>query len=256
MNLNTTSSLITGGASGLGLATARRVTALGGRVCIADLNEEKGEAAAEELGGVFMKTDVCDAEQVQAAVDAALGLGQLRTVLNAAGIGPVRRTVDRDGNPFPLDMFEFVIRVNLIGTFNVTRLAAAAMAKQDTIDDDGQRGSIVNIASISAFDGQIGNCAYSAAKGGVVGMTLPIARDLAAIGVRVNSVAPGMFDTPIFGEGEVAEKYKAHQLQSVVFPKRLGGAPELASIVIELFQNDYMNGETIRVDGATRLPPS
>ena len=255
MDLNATSSIITGGASGIGLATAKQVAALGGRVVVADLNEEKGKAAAEELGGVFVKTDVSDEAQAQAAVDAALELGPLRTVLNSAGLGSAGRTVDREGNPFNLDNFSFVIKVNLIGTFNVTRLAAAAMSKQDPIDDDGQRGSIVNLASVAAFDGQIGQCAYSASKGGVVGMTLPIARDLAAVGIRVNCIAPGLIDTPIYGEGEGSEKFKAHLGQSVLFPKRLGVGSELASMVLELFQNDYMNGETIRVDGGIRMPP-
>lgn len=255
MDLNATSSIITGGASGIGLATAKQVAALGGRVVVADLNEEKGEAAASELGGVFVKTDVSDEAQAQAAVDAALELGPLRTVLNSAGLGSAGRTVDREGNPFNLDNFSFVVKVNLIGTFNVTRLAAAAMSKQDPVDDDGQRGAIVNLASVAAFDGQIGQCAYSASKGGVVGMTLPIARDLAAVGIRVNCIAPGLIDTPIYGEGEGSEKFKAHLGQSVLFPKRLGVGAELASMVIELFQNDYMNGETIRVDGGIRMPP-
>ena len=255
MDLNATSSLITGGASGIGLATAKHVASLGGRVVIADLNEEKGKAVAEELGGVFVKTDVSDEAQAQAAVDAALELGPLRTVLNSAGLGSAGRTVDREGNPFNLDNFSFVIKVNLIGTFNVTRLAASAMSKQDPVDEDGQRGSIVNLASVAAFDGQIGQCAYSASKGGVVGMTLPIARDLAAVGIRVNCIAPGLIDTPIYGEGEGSEKFKAHLGQSVLFPKRLGVGPELASMVLELFQNDYMNGETIRVDGGIRMPP-
>ena len=255
MDLNATSSLVTGGASGIGLATARRLAALGVRVCIADMNEDKGEAAAQELGGVFIKTDVADEAQAQAAVEAAASLGPLRSVLNAAGIGSAARTVDREGNPFELKTFEFVIRVNLIGTFNVLRLAASAMSKTEPADADGQRGSIVNLASVAAFDGQIGQAAYSASKGGVVGMTLPVARDLAAIGVRVNTIAPGLVDTPIYGEGEGSEKFKAHLGQSVLFPKRLGVGDELASMVIELFQNDYMNGETIRVDGGIRMPP-
>ena len=240
MDLNATSSIITGGASGIGLATAKHVASLGGRVVIADLNEEKGKAVAEELGGVFVKTDVSDEAQAQAAVDAALELGPLRTVLNSAGLGSAGRTVDREGNPFNLDNFSFVIKVNLIGTFNVTRLAASAMSKQDPVDEDGQRGSIVNLASVAAFDGQIGQCAYSASKGGVVGMTLPIARDLAAVGIRVNCIAPGLIDTPIYGEGEGSEKFKAHLGQSVLFPRRLGQPSELASMVLELLTNDYM----------------
>jgi len=255
MDLNATSALVTGGASGIGLASARRLAALGARVVVLDMNEEKGESVAKELGGRFVKADVASEEQVQAAVEAATELGPLRSVLNAAGIGSASRTVDREGKPFDLKTFEFVIRVNLIGTFNVTRLAAAAMSKTEPIDDDGQRGAIVNLASVAAFDGQIGQAAYSASKGGVVGMTLPIARDLAAIGVRVNTIAPGLIDTPIYGEGEGSEKFKAHLGQSVLFPKRLGTGDELASMVVELITNPYMNAETIRVDGGIRMPP-
>jgi len=255
MDLNATSSIITGGASGIGLATAKRVAALGGRVVIVDMNEEKGEVAAKDLGGQFVKADVSDEAQVQKAVEAAVALGPLRTVLNAAGIGSASRTIDREGKPFDLKIFEFVIKVNLIGSFNVLRLAASAMNSTEPVDEDGQKGSIVNLASVAAFDGQIGQAAYSASKGGVVGMTLPIARDLAAAGIRVNTIAPGLIDTPIYGEGEGSEKFKAHLGQSVLFPKRLGVGDELASMVIELFTNDYMNGETIRVDGGIRMPP-
>ncbi|MEZ4354857.1 MAG: SDR family NAD(P)-dependent oxidoreductase [Myxococcota bacterium] len=255
MDLNATSSIVTGGASGIGLATARRLAALGARVVIVDMNEDKGQAAAKEVGGVFAKADVANEEQVQAAIEAAAKLGPLRTVLNGAGIGSAARTVDREGKPFDLKTFEFVVRVNLIGAFNTLRLTAAAMSKLDPIDADGQRGAIVNLASVAAFDGQIGQAAYSASKGGVVGMTLPIARDLAAIGVRVNTIAPGLVDTPIYGEGEGAEKFKAHLGQSVLFPRRLGVADELASMIIECLTNSYMNGEVVRVDGGIRLPP-
>ena len=255
MDLNATSSIVTGGASGIGLATARRLAALGARVVIVDMNEDKGQAAAKEVGGVFAKADVANEEQVQAAIEAAAKLGPLRTVLNGAGIGSAARTVDREGKPFDLKTFEFVVRVNLIGAFNTLRLVAAAMSKLDPIDADGQRGAIVNLASVAAFDGQIGQAAYSASKGGVVGMTLPIARDLAAIGVRVNTIAPGLVDTPIYGEGEGAEKFKAHLGQSVLFPRRLGVADELASMILECLTNSYMNGEVVRVDGGIRLPP-
>jgi NAD(P)-dependent dehydrogenase (short-subunit alcohol dehydrogenase family) len=202
-----------------------------------------------------VKADVADPEQVQVAVDAASEMGPLRALVNGAGIGSAGRTVDRNGEPFDLKTFEFVVRVNLIGSFNCLRLAAAAMAKTDPVDADGQRGAIVNMASVAAFDGQTGQCAYSASKGGVVGMTLPIARDLVAVGIRVNTVAPGLIDTPIYGTGEASDAFKAHLGQSVLFPKRLGYADELASMVIELITNDYMNGETVRVDGGVRLPP-
>jgi NAD(P)-dependent dehydrogenase (short-subunit alcohol dehydrogenase family) len=255
MELEGASVLVTGGASGIGEASARRLAVLGARPVICDLNEEKGKAVAADLKGEFVKTDVADADQVQAAVDTALGLGPLRALVNAAGLGNANRTVNREGVPFPLDQFEFVIRVNLIGTFNCLRLAAAAMSKQDPVDDEGQRGAVVNIASVAAFDGQIGQAAYSASKGGVVGLTLPVARDLAAVGIRVNTIAPGLIDTPIYGQGEGSEKFKANLGRNVLFPKRLGAATELASMVAECITNDYMNGETIRVDGGIRMPP-
>jgi NAD(P)-dependent dehydrogenase (short-subunit alcohol dehydrogenase family) len=255
MELEGASVLVTGGASGIGEASARRLAVLGARPVICDLNEEKGKAVAADLKGEFVKTDVADADMVQAAVDTALGLGPLRALVNAAGLGNANRTVNREGVPFPLDQFEFVIRVNLIGTFNCLRLAAAAMSKQDPVDDEGQRGAVVNIASVAAFDGQIGQAAYSASKGGVVGLTLPVARDLAAVGIRVNTIAPGLIDTPIYGQGEGSEKFKANLGRNVLFPKRLGAATELASMVAECITNDYMNGETIRVDGGIRMPP-
>jgi NAD(P)-dependent dehydrogenase (short-subunit alcohol dehydrogenase family) len=255
MELEGASVLVTGGASGIGEASARRLAVLGARPVIADLNEEKGKAVAADLNGEFVKTDVADEEQAQAAVEAALGLGPLRALVNAAGLGNASRTVNREGVPFPLDQFSFVIRVNLIGTFNCLRLAAAAMSKLDPVDDDGQRGAIVNIASVAAFDGQIGQAAYSASKGGVVGLTLPVARDLSAIGIRVNTIAPGLIDTPIYGKGESSEKFKANLGRNVLFPKRLGHATELASMVAECITNDYMNGETLRVDGGIRMPP-
>lgn len=255
MDLANSSAIVTGGGSGLGEACARRLAQLGAKVVVVDLNEEKGRAVAGDIGGKFIKADVSNTEQVQAAVDAAIALAPLRALVNGAGIGSAGRTVDRSGNPFDLATFEMVLRVNLIGTFNCIRLAAAAMSKQEALDADGQRGAIVNMASVAAFDGQIGQCAYSASKGGVVGMTLPIARDLAASGVRVNTVAPGLFNTPIYGEGEASEAFKAHLGQSVLFPKRLGYAAELASLVGELITNDYMNGEVIRADGGIRMPP-
>jgi NAD(P)-dependent dehydrogenase (short-subunit alcohol dehydrogenase family) len=255
MDLDNASVIVTGGASGIGEASARRLSLLGAKPVIADLNEEKGEAVAAELKGVFVKTDVSNSEQVQAAVDAALGLGPLRALVNGAGIGNASRTVNREGEPFPLEQFELVLRINLVGTFNCLRLAAAAMAKQDPVDGDGQRGAIVNIASVAAFDGQIGQVAYSASKGGVVGLTLPVARDLSAIGIRVNCIAPGLIDTPIYGSGEGSDKFKANLGRNVLFPKRLGYASELASMVAECITNDYMNAETLRVDGGIRMPP-
>ncbi|MBW2312704.1 MAG: SDR family NAD(P)-dependent oxidoreductase [Deltaproteobacteria bacterium] len=255
MDLEGASVIVTGGASGIGEASARRLSLLGAKPVIADLNEEKGKAVAAELKGEFVKTDVADTDQVEAAIAAAKGLGPLRALVNGAGIGNANRTVNREGKPFPLEQFEIVLRVNLVGSFNCLRLAAAAMSQQEPVDSDGQRGAIVNIASVAAFDGQIGQAAYSASKGGIVGLTLPVARDLSAIGIRVNCIAPGLIDTPIYGSGEGSDKFKANLGQNVLFPKRLGYASELASMVAECITNDYMNGETLRVDGGIRMPP-
>jgi NAD(P)-dependent dehydrogenase (short-subunit alcohol dehydrogenase family) len=215
----------------------------------------KGQLIATELGGVFVKCDVSSVEDASAAVAAATKLGPLRALVNSAGVGSATRTVDRQNQPAALDKFALVIKINLIGSFNMLSRAAAAMATTEPLDKDGARGAIVNLASVAAFDGQIGQAAYSASKGGIVGMTLPIARDLAAIGVRVNTIAPGLIDTPIYGSGEDAEKFKAKLGESVLFPKRLGSGEELAFMVMECLTNPYMNGETIRVDGAIRMPP-
>jgi NAD(P)-dependent dehydrogenase (short-subunit alcohol dehydrogenase family) len=258
LDLNGASALVTGGASGLGRGCAAKLAAHGAKVLIADLDEAMGTAAANECGGKFVKADVADPDQMQAAVDAAGEMGPLRAAVNAAGIAHAMRTVNREGEPFDLAQFEFVVRVNLIGTFNCTRLAAAAMSKT-TPQVDGERGAIVNFASVAAFDGQIGQAAYSASKAGIAGMTLPIARDLSSIGVRVNAVAPGLFDTPIYdklsAQGVDPVALKAKLGESVLFPKRLGRSDELASLVYELLTNSYMNGETIRIDAGVRLPP-
>ncbi|MEP6624541.1 MAG: SDR family NAD(P)-dependent oxidoreductase [Acidimicrobiia bacterium] len=255
LDLTGASAVITGGASGIGEASARQLAALGVRVVIADLNEEHGGAVASELGGLFVKCDVSSEEDGLTAVAAASEMGPLRVLVNSAGLGSAGRTVDRNNDPMPQSQFEFVIKVNLLGSFNMLRLCAAAMAKTDPITDDGQRGAIVNMASAAAFDGQIGQAAYSASKGGIVGMTLPIARDLSAVGIRVNTVAPGLIDTPIYGTGEASEQFKAHLGQSVLFPKRLGSGEELAFMVMELITNPYMNAEVVRVDGGIRMPP-
>ena len=255
MELTGAAAIVTGGASGIGRACAHRLAASGASCVILDIQAGKGGEAAREVGGVFVEGDVVDAEAVQAAVDAASELGPLRVLVNSAGIASAVRTVDRHGEPMPLERFERVVAVNLVGTFNCIRLAAAAMARTDPADADGQRGAIVNMASVAAFDGQTGQNAYSASKGGVVGMTLPIARDLVPLGVRVNTIAPGLIDTPIYGTGEAAEQFKARLAEGVLFPKRLGTADELASMVMELLTNDYINGETIRVDAGIRLPP-
>ncbi|RKS71071.1 NAD(P)-dependent dehydrogenase (short-subunit alcohol dehydrogenase family) [Actinomadura pelletieri DSM 43383] len=256
MDLNGVSAVVSGGASGLGEATVRALAAEGVKVVVADLNEDRGTSIADEVGGVFVKTDVSDEEQVQAAVQAAVDTGRpLRVIVNSAGIGWASRTVNRDGTPHDLGKFETVIRVNLIGTFNLMRIGAAAIAKTEPVDEDGARGVVINTASIAGIEGQTGQVAYSASKGGIIGMTLPAARDLAAIGVRVNTICPGIIDTPIYGQGEEAEAFKARLAAPVPFPKRMGRASEFAHLVKSLVENDYMNGETIRFDGGIRFQP-
>ena len=255
VDLDGSSSVVTGGASGIGEASARQLAAAGSRVVVADLNEERGQAVASELGGLFVRCDVTSTDDADAAVAAASEMGPLRALVNSAGLGYAARTISRDNEPMDLERFEFVVRVNLIGSFNVLSRAAGAMAATEPLDEDGQRGAVVNMASAAAFDGQIGQASYSASKGGIVGMTLPIARDLAAVGVRVNTIAPGLIDTPIYGEGEQSDAFKAHLGQSVLFPKRLGSSEELAFMVMDLLTNPYMNGEVVRVDGGIRMPP-
>jgi NAD(P)-dependent dehydrogenase (short-subunit alcohol dehydrogenase family) len=256
MDVNGSAAIISGGASGLGAATARELARVGATVVIADLNEERGKALADELGGVFAKTDVSDDEQVQAAVDAAVATGKpLRVVVNSAGIGWAERTVNREGAPHNPATYRKVIEVNLIGTFNLMRIAAAAIAKTEPVDADGQRGVVVNTASVAALEGQTGQLAYSASKGGIVGMTVPAARDLAAIGVRVNTICPGIIDTPIYGFSGNADEFKAKLVAPVVFPKRMGRADEFAHLVRSLVENDYMNAEVVRFDGGIRFQP-
>jgi len=248
MQLDRIGALVAGGASGLGEATARELTARGARVTLADLNEERGAALASELDAAFVKTDVTEEEQVQAAVEAA---GGLRLAVSCAGIGWAERTVGREG-PAALQPFETVVRVNLIGTFNVLRLAAAAMAAGEP-DAEGERGAIVMTASIAAYDGQIGQTAYSASKGGVVGLTLPAARDLARLGIRVCTIAPGLFDTPLLaGLPEDARRALGEQIP---FPSRLGRPDEYARLACHIAENAMLNGEVLRLDGALRMPP-
>jgi NAD(P)-dependent dehydrogenase (short-subunit alcohol dehydrogenase family) len=254
MRLDGASALVTGAASGLGAAVARSLAQAGANVVAVDLSDDAGAQVAKEIGGVFVRADVSQSDQVADAVHAAGEIGDLRALVNCAGIGLAMRTVDRNGEPHALDAFERIVRVNLIGTFNCVRLGAAAMAKLEPLEG-GERGAIVNTASVAAMDGQIGQVAYAASKGGIVGMTLPIARDLAAIGVRINTIAPGLIDTPIYGEGADAEAFKEKLAESVPFPRRLGTSEEFASMVVELLANGYMNGETIRVDGGIRMPP-
>jgi len=252
MKLNGSVALVTGGASGLGAATARRLAAGGARVLIVDRDETRGQALAGELGAAFARADVTDPAQVEAAVAAAGQLGTLRIAVSCAGVGFASRTLDRTGKPHDLDVFKTVIGVNLIGTFNVLRLAAAAIAKAEPLEH-GERGVIVNTASVAAFDGQIGQIAYAASKAGVAGMTLPAARDLAPAGIRVVTIAPGIFDTPMLGS--LPEDRRAALAADVVFPKRLGDPAEYGAMVAAIVASGYLNGETIRLDGALRMPP-
>ena len=257
MNITDASAVVTGGASGIGAAVARALAAAGAKVVVADLQEDKGSALADEIGGAFCKVDVTDTDDIVNAVEMAKSMGPLRVLVNSAGIGWAQRTVGKDGayeSAANLDAFKKVIAINLVVSFDCIRLAATAMGQTEPFES-GERGAIVNVASVAAFDGQIGQASYSASKGGIVGMTLPVARDLAAIGVRVNTVAPGLIDTPIYGEGEGSETFKANLRKGVLFPQRLGTPEELASMVLELVTNSYMNAETIRVDGGIRMPP-
>ena len=253
MDVSNASAIITGGASGLGEACARRLALAGARCVILDMNEETGTKVANELDGEFVKADVSVPEEVEVAIETAVGLAPLRVLVNGAGIGAAGRTVDRKGEPFKLENFEFVLKVNLIGTFNCLRLAAAMMSKMEPLDDQGQRGAIVNMASVAAFDGQIGQCAYSASKGGIVSMTLPIARDLSAMGVRVCTIAPGLFATPMLMR--MPEPAREALGASVPFPSRLGDPPEYAALACHIIENAMLNGEVIRLDGAIRMQP-
>ncbi len=256
MELSGTAAIISGGASGLGEAAARALAAAGSTVVIADLNDERGKAVASELGGEFVKTDVSDEAAVAAAVDVAASRQvPLRTVINCAGIGWAERTVNRDGAPHALATFRKVIDINLVGTFNLMRIAAAAIARTEPADADGQRGVVINTASVAGIEGQTGQLAYSASKGGIIGMTVPAARDLSVIGVRVNTICPGIIDTPIYGSGPASEEFKARLAAPVVFPKRMGTAAEFARLVRSLIENDYMNAEVIRFDGGIRFQP-
>jgi NAD(P)-dependent dehydrogenase (short-subunit alcohol dehydrogenase family) len=244
--------LVTGGASGLGLATATRLVDEGARVVLLDLPGSAGAEVAAKLGDAarFSPGDVTSEEDVSAAVGVASELGTLRIAVNCAGIGDAARTVGKDG-PFPLAGFERVVRVNLIGTFNVIRLAAARISTADEVD--GERGVIVNTASVAAFEGQIGQAAYSASKGGIVGMTLPIARDLASLRIRVVTIAPGLFDTPLLAG--LPEQAKVSLGAQVPHPSRLGTPAEYALTVSQIVANPMLNGETIRLDGAIRMAP-
>ena len=252
MQIQGSSALITGGASGLGLATARRLAAAGAVVTILDLPSSAGAEIADELGGVFAAGDVTSADDAAAAAAAAQAAAPLRIVVNCAGIAPPAKVLDREGNPAVLADFERIVRINLVGTFNVLSQASAVIAKNDATDD-GDRGVIVNTASVAAFDGQIGQPAYSASKGGVHAMTLPVARELARYGIRVCTIAPGIMETPmLMGLPQAAQDSLGQQ---VPFPSRLGRPDEYAALVQQIVENGYLNGETIRLDGAIRMAP-
>lgn len=246
--------LVSGGASGLGEATVRALSQRGAKVVIADMNEEKGTALAAELGdgAVFVRTDVTSESDVNAAIAQAQKLGTLRAVVNCAGIGWATRTVNREGQPHPLDLFAKVIQVNLIGTFNVMRLTAAAMSQNEPLEY-GERGVVINTASVAAFDGQIGQIAYSASKAGVAGMTLPAARDLSKAGIRVLTIAPGTFDTPMLAL--LPEEHRQALAAGIPFPQRLGAPADYAALAVHMVENGYLNGETVRLDGSLRMPP-
>ena len=262
MQLQDKVAVITGGASGLGRAAVRRFIANGAKCAIFDMNAEKGEALAAELGDdvIFCSVNVTDEDSVKAGIAATMeAFGAIHINCNFAGIGNAKRTMGKKG-PFPLADFNFILQVNLVGTFNVLRLCAEQMADNDVLNDDGARGVIINTASVAAYEGQIGQAAYSASKGGIVGMTLPIARDLAVLGIRVNTIVPGLIATPLMMGGaeemtpELAEYLKPLASQ-VLYPKRLGTADEIAHLAQTLVENDYINGECIRMDGGIRMQP-
>ncbi len=253
MKIEGAGALVSGGASGLGEATARRLHEDGAHVVIADVNPEKGEALAAELGIAFVQCDVRDEDQVQAAVDkAAEAAGGLRIAVSCAGTGIPIKVASSKG-PHPLEAFKVLVDINLVGTFNVMRLAAFSMLSGNAPDDEGERGVLINTASVAAFDGQIGQIAYSATKGGVVGMTLPAARDLAGKGIRVCTIAPGLFDTPLLAG--LPEDARASLGAQVPFPSRLGRPAEYAQLAAHIVENTMLNGETIRLDGAIRMAP-
>ena len=252
MQLKDQAAIVTGGASGLGAATARKLAAQGAKVAVCDLNAKLAESIAAEIKGVAVACDVSDAASAEAAVaQATKAHGPARVLVNCAGIGVAKRVVGRDG-PMALADFDKVIKVNLIGTFNMLRLAAAGMSKLEP-QTTGERGVIINTASVAAFDGQIGQSAYSASKGGIVGMTLPIARELAQFGIRVLTIAPGLFLTPLLAG--LPQEAQDSLAASIPFPHRLGSPDEFASLALHMVENSYLNGEVVRLDGSLRMAP-
>lgn len=253
MNIQGQAALVTGGGSGLGEATARELARLGARVAVLDVNLANAQRVAADIGGIALSCDITKPDSVQAAIDAAAAAhGPARILMQIAGIGTAKRVVARDGSPAPLEDFARVVNVNLIGTYNVARLFAATCAKLDPLED-GARGVMVFTASVAAFEGQVGQQAYSASKGGVVSMTLPMARDLAQHGIRVCTVAPGLFATPLMNE--LPEAVQQSLASSIPFPQRLGKPSEFAELACHIVSNDHLNGEVIRLDGALRLAP-
>jgi NAD(P)-dependent dehydrogenase (short-subunit alcohol dehydrogenase family) len=252
MQLKDQSAIVTGGASGLGAATARKLAAQGAKVAVCDLNAKLAESVAAEINGVAVVCDVCDATAAEGAVaQAAKAHGPARVLVNCAGIGVAKRVVGKDG-PMPLHDFEKVIKVNLIGTFNMLRVVTSAMSRLEP-QATGERGVVINTASVAAFDGQIGQAAYSASKGGIVGMTLPIARELAQFGIRVLTIAPGLFLTPLLAN--LPQEAQDSLAASIPFPRRLGHADEFASLALHMIDNPYLNGEVVRLDASLRMAP-
>jgi NAD(P)-dependent dehydrogenase (short-subunit alcohol dehydrogenase family) len=253
MQIHGQSAIVTGGGSGLGEAVARELARLGARVAVLDVNAANAARVAGETGGVAVTADICDTASLTAALDAAeAAVGPLRIVMNIAGIGTAKRVVGKDGAPAPLEDFERVVRVNLIGTYNVVRLTAARIARLAPLEG-GERGVMLMTASVAAFDGQVGQEAYSASKGGLVGMTLPLARDLAQHGIRVCTIAPGLFETPLMKQ--LPEAVQQSLAASIPFPPRLGKPSEFAELACHVVTNAHLNGETIRLDGALRMAP-
>jgi NAD(P)-dependent dehydrogenase (short-subunit alcohol dehydrogenase family) len=253
MQITGHSALVTGGGSGLGAAVAVALAQAGAKVAVLDVNAEKAAAVAAQIGGLALTGDITDTDSVNAALDAIEAAhGTPRIVMNIAGIGSAKRVIARDGSPAPMADFERVIRVNLLGTYNVLRLSAARIAKLEPLADN-ERGVMLMTASVAAFDGQVGQQAYSASKGGIVGMTLPLARDLAQFGIRVVTLAPGLFATPLMKE--LPEDVQASLAASIPFPKRLGHPEEFASLAVHVVTNTHLNGEVIRLDGALRMAP-
>lgn len=255
MDIQDKVAIVTGGASGLGEATVRRYAQQGAKVAILDMNDDRGNALADELGDrvIYQNVNVVDEAAVAVAIEAVVAaFGAIHICNNFAGVADAGKTLSR-GQAFPLDTFKRVIDINLVGSFNVLRLAALQMSRQDPINDDGGRGVIINTASIAAYEGQVGQAAYSASKGGIVGMTLPIARDLASHGIRVNTIVPGLIHTPLFDS--LAEPAVTSLSNSVLYPQRLGRPEEIAHLSQYIVENDYTNGECIRMDGGIRMQP-